>query len=105
MDIVASVLQASANGATKTRVMYGAYLSYAQVKEYLGFMVERELLAYEEGSGTYLPTPTGTRLLRIYGEISDILAVGGTRPGKKVLRAAPPVVADSQRPAPAEGFQ
>jgi len=40
-DIIAMILQAVINGATKTRIMYGAYLSYAQVKEYLSFMIGR----------------------------------------------------------------
>ena len=52
-DIIAMILQAAINGATKTRIMYGAYLSYAQVKEYLSFLIEKDLIRYEEGSAIY----------------------------------------------------
>ena len=34
-DIVSQILEAANGGATKTKIMYEAYLSYAQPKEYL----------------------------------------------------------------------
>ncbi|MGH9919255.1 MAG: winged helix-turn-helix domain-containing protein, partial [Nitrososphaerales archaeon] len=52
-DIIAMILQAATGGATKTRIMYSAYLSYAQVKEYLSFLTERNLIWYEQGSSLY----------------------------------------------------
>jgi predicted transcriptional regulator len=33
-DIVAMILDAANGGATKTKIMYKAYLSYAQLEEY-----------------------------------------------------------------------
>jgi predicted transcriptional regulator len=78
-DIIAMILRASLNGATKTRIMYGAYLSYAQVKEYLSFLLERDLIAYEEGSGLYRLTENGMKLLRVYEGISDMISVNGEK--------------------------
>lgn len=78
-DIIAMILRAAVNGATKTRVMYGAYLSYAQVKEYLGFMIEKNLITYEEGTGLYKLTENGMMLLRTYEGISDMISVTGTK--------------------------
>ena len=69
------ILQAAINGATKTRIMYGAYLSYAQVKEYLSFLIEKELIRAEEGSGLYKLTQKGVQLLRVYEDISDMITV------------------------------
>lgn len=78
-DIIAMILRAAENGATKTRIMYGAYLSYAQVKEYLSFLIEKNLISYEEGSGIYKPTETGIRLLLTYEGISDMISVNGNK--------------------------
>jgi len=69
------ILQAAINGATKTRIMYGAYLSYAQVKEYLSFLMEKELIRYEEGSAIYKLTQKGVQLLHVYEDISDMITI------------------------------
>lgn len=78
-DIIAMILRASVNGATKTRIMYGAYLSYAQVKEYLSFLMERNLMMYEEGTGLYKLTENGMKLLHTYEGISDLISLNGTK--------------------------
>ena len=69
------ILQAAINGATKTRIMYGAYLSYAQVKEYLSFLIEKDLIRREEGTGVYKLTQNGVQLLRVYEDISDMITI------------------------------
>jgi len=74
-DIIAMILRAASNGATKTRIMYGAYLSYAQVKDYLGFMLAKGLIFCEEGTGMYRLTESGMRLLDTYEGISDMISV------------------------------
>src|SRR5580704_11262985 len=74
-DIIAMILQAAMHGATKTRLMYSAYLSYAQVQEYLQFLKERKLITFEEGSQEYKLTEQGLRFLRVYDEISEIVSL------------------------------
>lgn len=78
-DIIAMVLRAAVNGATKTRIMYGAYLSYAQVKEYLNFLMEKNLVSYEEGTGIYRLTESGMKLLRTYEGISEMISLNGNK--------------------------
>ncbi len=78
-DIIAMILRAAMNGATKTRIMYGAYLSYAQVKEYLSFLIEKKLISYEEGTGIYRLTESGMKLLTTYEGISDMISITGTK--------------------------
>jgi len=78
-DIIAMILQAASGGATKTRIMYGAYLSYAQVKEYLSFLTERNLIWYEQGSGLYKLSERGLQLLRAYEGISDMISLDGQK--------------------------
>jgi predicted transcriptional regulator len=72
-EIVEMILEASRSGVTKTRIMYKAYLSYTQVKEYLSFLLENELIKYEEGSQVYRTTEKGFHFLQVYGEISDLV--------------------------------
>jgi len=72
-DIVTQVLEAASDGATKTRIMYKAYLSYAQLKEYLSVLVENGLLEYEEGKKTYRTTIKGVRFLKTYEQIGDMI--------------------------------
>jgi predicted transcriptional regulator len=45
-EIVAMILEAANGGATKTKIMYKAFLSYAQLREYLSVLMENALLEY-----------------------------------------------------------
>ncbi len=78
-DIIAMILQAAMHGATKTRLMYSAYLSYAQVQEYLAFLTDRKLISFEEGSQEYKLTEQGLRFLRVYDEISEIVSLNNNK--------------------------
>ena len=69
------MLQTANKGATKTRIMYGAYLSYAQVKEYLTFLQGKELLMYEEGTSLYKLTEKGLNFMGTLEEINDVISV------------------------------
>jgi predicted transcriptional regulator len=73
-DIVAQVLEAANGGATKTKIMYRAFLSYAQLKEYLSVLVANDLLDYNKGEGIYKTTDKGNNFLRIYNQIGDFVA-------------------------------
>ena len=87
-DIIVMILRAAINGATKTRIMYGAYLSYAQVKEYLSFMIEKDLVRYEEGSGVYKLTQKGVQLLRVYEDIGDMITLKDQKNGPLSVSAS-----------------
>jgi predicted transcriptional regulator len=78
-DIIAMILQSATTGATKTRIMYSAYLSYAQVKEYMSFLLERDLIRYEEGSNLYKLSERGMKVLEAYEGISDAIALDGQK--------------------------
>ncbi len=78
-DIIAMILQSVTTGATKTRIMYSAYLSYAQLKEYLGFLLERDLVRFEEGSGLYKLSERGMKVLEGYEGISEMIALDGQK--------------------------
>ena len=68
------ILDAAHIGATKTKIMYRAYLSYTQVKEYLKFLQDNNLIKYEEGSQLFRVTEKGRRFMQAYNEISDLVS-------------------------------
>src|SRR5919205_3920519 len=75
-DIVGLILEAAnGGGATKTKIMYKAFLSYNLMKEYLTLLAENELLEYEEGSQTYRTTEKGMRLLEIYNRMDELAPI------------------------------
>jgi predicted transcriptional regulator len=73
-DITAQILEAANGGVTKTKIMYKAFLSYAQLKEYLTVLIENRLLEYIEGEQIYRTTEKGNRFLKIYNQIGEYVA-------------------------------
>ena len=67
------ILEAGNGGATKTRIMYKAFLSFAQLREYLSLLVENNLLEYLEGAKIYKTTEKGLNFLKMHNEISELL--------------------------------
>ena len=61
-------------GATKTKLMYKAYLSFNQLREYLTLLVENGLIEYEGGQ-KYRTTEKGMRLLQLQNEIDEVAPV------------------------------
>ena len=79
-DIVRLILEtANGGGATKTKIMYNALISYNLMKEYLTLLAESNLLEYEEGNMTYRTTEKGLQLLRIYNNMNEIAPLSVTR--------------------------
>lgn len=72
-DIVSQVLEAANGGATKTKIMYKAYLSYAQLKEYLSILTEKGLLQYVEGERIYKTTDKGNKFIRVYQHMDNLV--------------------------------
>jgi predicted transcriptional regulator len=72
-EIVSMILEAANGGATKTRIMYKAFLSYAQLKEYLSVLIENNLIEYLEGTQTYKTSEKGFNLLKMHNEIGELL--------------------------------
>jgi predicted transcriptional regulator len=58
--------------ATKTKIMYKAYLSYAQLKECLSLLTENELIGYNAGESEYKTTEKGAKFLRVYDQMSGL---------------------------------
>jgi predicted transcriptional regulator len=72
LEIIALILEiAKGRKATQIRIMYKAYLSYVQLKEYLSQLLENGLIEYQEGERTYATTEKGLHFLGIYNQISE----------------------------------
>ncbi|HEV8405988.1 MAG TPA: winged helix-turn-helix domain-containing protein [Nitrososphaera sp.] len=71
-DIVSQILDAANGGSTKTKIMYRAYLSYAQLKEYLSILIENGLLEYEDGQHKYKTTEKGIKFMRVYQHMDNL---------------------------------
>ena len=73
MDIAAAILEIAQDGAIKTRIMYNAFLSFPQLKEYLDLLLKGGLLEHEESDRTYHTTEKGWRFLKMYREVDKMI--------------------------------
>lgn len=75
--IIAEILEIAKNGALKTQIMYKANLSFAQLNNYLTFILKTQLLMRnrEHQKNVYRTTDKGFEFLENYNEISDLLHV------------------------------
>jgi predicted transcriptional regulator len=72
-DIVVQILDAaSGNGENKTKIMYRAYLSYAQLKEYLSILVSNGLLEENGAEKLYKITEKGAKFLKVYEQMNEL---------------------------------
>ena len=78
-DIVGLILEAANGGATKTKIMYKAFLSYAQLKEYLTVLLQNDVLEYEEGKQKFRTTEKGLRLLQMYNQFDEMMSITNVR--------------------------
>ena len=72
-EIVGNILDAANGRATKTKIMYKAFLSYAQLKEYLSVLTENNLIEYLDGNQTFKTTEKGLNFLKMHNEIGELL--------------------------------
>jgi predicted transcriptional regulator len=67
------ILNAANGGATKTKIMYFAFLSYNQVKEYLSVLMENNLIEYLDGANKFKTIEKGLTFLKMPNEIGELL--------------------------------
>jgi predicted transcriptional regulator len=77
-ELVGSILDAANGGATKTKIMYTAFLSFNQLKEYLSILIENNLIEYLDGTKTFKTTEKGLNLLKIHNEMGELLQQSNT---------------------------
>ena|SRR5438093_13631815 len=72
-EIVAQMLEAARKPATKTHIMYNAFLSHAQLKEYLEVLQANNLLHYDGKNHIYRTAAKGLNFLELYQQMGDLM--------------------------------
>ncbi len=74
-EIIKQILDITdgAENVTRTKLMYKAFLSYRQLKEYLELLIEKDLLRYDSITHTYKTTEKGMRLLQSCNELDEMM--------------------------------
>ena len=63
----------SDDGATQTKIMYKAFLSYTQLKEYLTVLAESDLLSYDGQTHRFKTTEKGLRFIEVYNQMDGMI--------------------------------
>ena len=79
-EIVGSILDAANGGASKTKIMYTAFLSYNQLKEYLSILIENNLIEYLDGAHIFKTTEKGLNFLKMHNELTELLQTTMEKP-------------------------
>ena len=74
-EIISRILEIANgdDGAAKTAIIYKAFLSYRQFKEYLTILTESNLLSYDQHANVFKTTEKGLRFLKFYNQIGDVI--------------------------------
>ena len=79
-EIIASILQViNRGGSTKTKIMYGAFLPYSQLNEYLSFLLKMDLIVLRtskrtSSSPSFTITEKGMHFVNINNQINEMMA-------------------------------
>ena len=77
-DIAAAMLEIAVDGAIKTKIMYKAFLSFPQLKEYLAVLEEKGLIEYISTDHEYRTTDKGKHFLRMYKDVGQMIFPNST---------------------------
>jgi predicted transcriptional regulator len=74
IEIMNEILEAAnGGGTTRTQIMYKAFLSFVQLREFLTVLTERDLLRYDGETQTFKTTEKGLRFLDAYKQLGDMI--------------------------------
>ena len=73
--IISEILTLAKGGCLKTQIMYRANLSFAQLNEYLSFLIKMDLLKVknENRRNTYRTTAKGEKYQEKYKDLANLL--------------------------------
>ena len=74
-EMLAAMLEVAKGKVTKTKIMYIAFLSYGQLKEYLSILIENNLIEYVDGDNKFKTTEKGLNFLKMHNQIEELLQV------------------------------
>jgi predicted transcriptional regulator len=88
LEIIASMLEVAASGdASRTAIMYKSFISHAQLKEFLSFLLQKGIIieyrkerkGNREERTLYKTTEKGLHLLHLYNEMNNLLGLKNVR--------------------------
>ena len=76
-EIFASILGTAGSGAgiTRSKIMFGSYLTYAQVLEYSKMLIERGLLEYDPINRTFKTSSSGFTFIQLHNEMNQMIKI------------------------------
>lgn len=80
-DIAAAILEIALEGSIKTKIMYKAFLSFPQLKEYLSVLEAKGLLEYLSTDHEFRTTDKGKQFLKMYKDVGQMIFTSSA--GKK----------------------
>lgn len=72
-EIIALILEAAIEPATRSKLMYGAMLNFRQITDYLPSIIDAGLLRHFPENKTYVVSEKGRKYLELYGKRSALL--------------------------------
>ena len=75
-EIICDILKAARSyggGAGRTQIMYNAFLSHGQMKEYLAILIDNDLLQHDVGNQKFRITEKGLGFLQLYEQIDGLV--------------------------------
>src|SRR5713226_9562406 len=94
-EIIDTMLRSIESGATKTHIMFKAYMSYGQLKEYLKLLQERDLISYEQSSQLFHITEKGLLFMNAFEMISELVPRTEERNSKEKAVTIPEMKAET----------
>jgi predicted transcriptional regulator len=81
-DIISDILEVASSGgiATKMGIMYKTFLSHAQMKNYLTYLTQHDLIEYDVDAQVYKTTEKGLRFLDIYNQMGGMIKAPPAQP-------------------------
>lgn len=73
VDIVKAILETTRSGASKTQIMYKAFLSYTLLVNYLQILQDKGLVKYNKKTLRYKLTKKGDQFIEYYKKIAELL--------------------------------
>jgi predicted transcriptional regulator len=73
-DIIGLILSAAnaINGESRSHIMYKSIVNYNQLKDYLIFLQQQELIEYDRSARTYRTTVKGRDFLELQKDMGEI---------------------------------
>ena len=82
-EIIASILEIINKGGsdtTRTKLMYGSFVSYNQLNEYLLLLLDNGLISQQQQKNErdcplFMITEKGTQFLNLYNQMNEIIPI------------------------------